>query len=221
MSVLLICCFIFAICIIVYLFISYNLSNNTLIVTKNLNEINAPIKITNQPNSTRSAIAVWIYITSWNKLTEKEIFKLPGKYRLYLEAKLPILHAEIFTTGGKKNITITLNFPIQKWTYITLSMDNAFIDCYIDGKLIKSIQLEDPQDKNTTPSLYIGGDPAVLHDIVLNNIKRWIEPQTPQSIYNEYISGNGNYFFSNSFAAYGLQLQLLKNNVASGTLTFF
>jgi hypothetical protein len=190
-------------------------------VTKNLNEINVPIKITNQPNSTRSAIGVWIYITSWNKLVEKEILQLPGKYRLYLEDKLPILHAEIYTTGGKKNITITLNFPIQKWTYITLSMDNAFIDCYIDGKLIKSIQLETPQGNNTAPTLFIGGNPPVMHDIVLNNIKRWMEPQTPQNIYNEYIRGNGNYFFSNSFAAYGLQLQLLKNNVAEGSLTFF
>lgn len=202
------------------MYISFNTANK-LIVTKNLNEPNVPIKITNQPNSTRSAIAVWIYVTSWNKLVEKEIFQLPGKYRLYLEAKLPILHAEIYTTGVKKDITITLNFPIQKWTYITLSMDNAFIDCYIDGKLIKSIQLEAPQSSNTDPTLLIGGNPSVMHDIVLNNLKRWIEPQTPQSIYNEYISGNGNYFFSNSFASYGLQLHLLKNNVASGTLTFF
>ena len=202
------------------MYISFNTANK-LIVTKNLNEPNVPIKITNQPNSTRSAIAVWIYVTSWNKLVEKEIFQLPGKYRLYLEAKLPILHAEIYTTGVKKDITITLNFPIQKWTYITLSMDNAFIDCYIDGKLIKSIQLEAPQSSNTDPTLLIGGNPSVMHDIVLNNLKRWIEPQTPQSIYNEYISGNGNYFFSNSCASYGLQLHLLKNNVASGTLTFF
>jgi hypothetical protein len=220
MSVIFICIIIAIIVVGVYFFISFNTSNK-LIVTKNLNEINAPIKITNQPNGTRSAIAVWIYITSWNKLVEKEILQLPGKYRLYLEAKLPILHADIYTNGETKKITITLNFPIQKWTYITLSMDNAFIDCYIDGKLIKSIQLEDPQGNNTDPLLYIGGKPPVLHDIVVNNIKRWTEPQTPQNIYNEYINGNGNYFFSNSFAAYGLQLHLLKNNVATGTLTFF
>lgn len=220
MSGFFICFIIFIVCVGIYLFISFN-TTNKLIVTKNLNEVNPPIKITNQPNSTRSAIAVWIYVTSWNKLLEKEIFQLPGKYRLYLEAKLPILHAEIYTTGAKKDITITLNFPIQKWSYITLSMDNTFIDCYIDGKLIKSIQLEAPQGSNTTPMLSIGGDPPVMHDIVLNNLKRWIEPQTPQNIYNEYIRGNGNFFFSNSFAAYGLQLHLFKNNVSSGTLTFF
>jgi hypothetical protein len=223
-SVILSCIIIFCIVFVIYLFISFNLASTTLVSTKSLNVPNPPIPVTNQPNSTRSTVGVWIYVTTWSTSKEKEIFCLPGKYRVYLDSNSPILYVDIYTTvaSATKKIAVTYNFPIQKWTYVTINLDNSFIDCYLDGKLIKSVQLESPQATNTDPNIYLGGGKTpVLNDIILNNLKRWTIPQTPQNIYDEYLRGNGNYFFSNSFSSYGLNINLLKDNIAAGTLKLF
>jgi hypothetical protein len=40
---------------------------------------------------------------------------------------------------------ITDNFPLQKWVYIIISVDNQYVDAYLDGKLIQSHRFYIPQ----------------------------------------------------------------------------
>ena len=44
--------------------------------------------------------------------------------------------------GNPTVVKLTQNFPLKKWTYVTISVDNSYIDSDIDGKLIRSIKLE-------------------------------------------------------------------------------
>jgi hypothetical protein len=113
---------------------------------------------------------------------------------------------------------MTYNFPIQKWTQVCVSLDNAFVDCYIDGKFVKSVQLLSPQATNEDANMYLGGNPAGSNDILLSTIKRWTVTQSPNNIYSEYLRGNGNYFFSSSLSAYGLNLSAIKDKISTGSL---
>jgi hypothetical protein len=60
-------------------------------------------------------------------------------------------------------ILITDNYPIQKWCYIVISVDSAFIDCYLDGKLVLSQKtyLPNPVPGAQNQNLY----PAMPPDI--------------------------------------------------------
>jgi Concanavalin A-like lectin/glucanases superfamily len=202
---------------IVYSFIANGVRSNVLSTAMDLNSKNPAIKI-DQPNATRSTISVWIKVVSWNTVREKVIYLLPGKVKLYLSATSPTLAVDIYTSTVTKTIVITYNFPIQKWTQICVTLDNAFVDCYVDGKFVKSIQLLSPQATNDDENIYVGGKPAGLNDILISTLKRYLVPQTPSNIYNEYLRGNGNYFFSNSFSSYGINLSLIRDNISSGSL---
>ena len=47
------------------------------------------------------------------------------------------------STGDTYSNTIEVvnNFPLQKWVYILISYDNNICDIYLDGKMVKSVQL--------------------------------------------------------------------------------
>jgi Concanavalin A-like lectin/glucanases superfamily len=210
-------------CIILFLvaFLIYRLvvsgTSKVLAKSTDLNVTNPAIKI-DQPNATRSTIGVWIKVVSWNTVREKVILLIPNKMKLYLSATSPTLSVDIYTSTVTKTIVMTYNFPIQKWTQVCVSLDNAFVDCYIDGKFVKSVQLLSPQATNEDANMYLGGNPAGINDILLSTIKRWTVTQSPNNIYSEYLRGNGNYFFSNSLSAYGLNLSAIKDNISTGSL---
>lgn len=176
-----------------------------------------PIIIYKKINTTKSTISLWVYINSWNSLEEKIILYLPGKYKLYLSTIAPILSLQIYTNKGVKNIIITNDFPIQKWSQISINFDNLFVDCYLEGKLLKSIQLDSLQSDSSGNMLYIGKS----HDILLNDLKRWTLSQSSQSIYNDYLRGQGGNFLFNTISSYGISLNIIKNNIITNTMQLY
>lgn len=111
----------------------------------------------------------------------------------------PVLTAMVGTPGTIPNIiTITNNFPIQKWVYVTVAVDTIYVDCYIDGKLVISSPLKTQITQSVqNPSItfvspLICSPPVVQNpDIHLTKLTRWDYPLDPQSVYNEYSAGNG------------------------------
>jgi hypothetical protein len=210
---------ILAVVTIFLLFILSNYFSNsatTLTSTTNLNSINSSIKITSNPNATRYALGVWIYVNSWTNLQEKLIYEYPGKIKLYLDTSSPTLNLSIGSDSQPTSTTITHNFPIQKWTYVNVSIDNTYADLYIDGKLVKSIQLNALQTATNSPSINMG----VGNDIMISKFKRWTNPLSPQDVWNEYRKGNGN-MIRNFISSYGLDVNLMKNHATAATFTLF
>ena len=61
---------------------------------------------------------------------------------LYLDKTTPTLYCYIQqTTADVGPIPITTNFPIQSWVYVSISVQGNYVDLYLQGKLVKSIQL--------------------------------------------------------------------------------
>jgi Concanavalin A-like lectin/glucanases superfamily len=126
--------------ILIYVLYSYftNVST-TLQAQASLNLQVSPISSLNNATGSRYAYGIWIYINTWNSTVAHNIFSRQSNLRLYLDQYAPILKLDInMSTGPAQTMVITDNFPLQKWTNIIVSVDNQYVDAYVDGKLIQS-----------------------------------------------------------------------------------
>jgi hypothetical protein len=183
--------------------------------------------------STRYAYGVWVYIDSWDpSQTTKDIFYrnkvaasgsgsgyIPERsdIRLYLERNTPTLKCDFYTnispTQPTETITITTNFPIQKWTYVIISVDNKIVDCYIDGKLVTSQQLKN-QPIVTDSDIFVGNFNAHLA-----KFQKMSSPVDPQTAWTNYMAGNGGNSFKKMFSSYGVDVSFKKDNVEQQKFT--
>lgn len=176
--------------------------------------------------------AVWVYVNSWNS-SKKVIFSRSGDLALYLDETSPSLFCDISITPlatdpkdgsynaskllncpASQTITITKNFPIQKWVYVIISMDSTgFSDIYLDGKLVKSVKLMNfrptlPGPPGTDQPIVIGS--AAPFDAYVSQFIRYVYTMDPQTAWNLYLYGNN----SNSlFSQYHVDISLSKNGI--------
>ena len=204
---------------LLFILLKYFSNNSTKLVKQSsLLTSNAVIPVTSSPSSTRYAFGIWVYVKSWNN-NVKTIFEFPGKMKLYLDASAPTLCVSIETNVGSPTVMkLTQNFPLQKWTYITISVDNSYIDAYLDGKLVKSIKIEGIQSDYTEANVYLGGKVNTPSDIQVSNFLRWANALTPQDVWKEFVKGNGGSWMKTVFSQYGLDLNLKKDTSIAATL---
>ncbi len=125
---------------------------------------------------------------------------------LKLDPTKPSLLLEYAATGNvKKEITVTDDFPLQTWVHIIVSVQGKYIDAYVNGKLIKSIN-----DNVNTPSgssaLIYGKFPAYLA-----KLERTTKATDPQTAWDEYTKGNGDNPLKKYMANLGLDVVFSKD----------
>jgi len=178
-----------------------------------LNKSNPPIandSIVNPP-STSFTYGMWVYVNNWSPGI-KEIIKAANsdnsvKFRIYLDSNSPTLNVDIYTTdptSSTKTVLITNNFPIQRWVYIVVSVEGSVVDCYLDGKLVKSQQLTYLPNMGTTYTIQYG-----RFDAYLTKFYRNASPSDPQTVWSNYMAGNG--FSANYGPGYGFSFVLTKD----------
>jgi Concanavalin A-like lectin/glucanases superfamily len=219
----------FVIILLYVLYIYYRSSSAIASSLVNLNGSNAAVQITDNPNTYQYSFGVWVYVNSWDNSNQKPIFTIPNQINVYFDKTSPTLYVDIAQNCAAGNgnvntatapIIITDNFPIQKWTYVAIVADNFFIDLYVDGKMVKSVKLNCMQSVPSTAntSVYLGGNPAITSDIMLTRFYRWSYVLAPQDIWKQYLSGNG---VSSSFATYGINVDVMRNNQLQNTIKLF
>lgn len=186
---------IIVIVLIYFLYTLYVSKTSSIVQLVNLNNQNPSINYNSlvNANSTRYAYGTWIYINTWDNTKQKTIISRGNDFKLYLDTLTPTLKCNIKNTSdtnfnSSNDIIITSNFPIQKWTYVIISIDNQIVDCYLDGKLVKSTQLSYvPAISQQNISMGDSNNP----DIFLAMLNRWATPIDPQTAWNYYLQGNG------------------------------
>jgi hypothetical protein len=158
---------------------------------------------------------------------------------VYFDSNKPILHCGIKTQAkdsGKVSenscplgpgtctdtfdVIITDNFTLQRWVYLVISVDNLFVDLYLDGKLVKSVKMVNLpyQDNLNIVSVNISEADAkkkastvfgYLPGFMLAKFQRWETPLDPQSVWNYYMQGNGQ---GGSGSKYKVNLDFVKDN---------
>lgn len=209
-----------------FLYVNYVTTSTVLNPLVNLNNKSIDIEYKDlvKRDSTRYSYGVWIYVNSWSSGNIKTIISRgPSSgdantdFILYLDQTTPTLRCMINDTSKMKTISsdsivITNNFPIQKWTYVIVSVDNQIIDFYLDGKLVLSKKINYipfVSDKNIS----LGNDKP--NDIFLANVVRTPNPIDPQTAWNSYLSGNG----QNNNSNMNIKLAVLQDNVEQKQFT--
>jgi len=175
------------------------------------------------------AHGIWLYVQNWDPSAQKTIFYRPNNIKLYLDQNAPTLKCDIWlASGSTQTITITNTFALQKWVYIIISVDNQFVDCYLDGKLVISQQIPPPKQPvdSTTSPLYLGnsGTPNFSAGVAGISIgsgwsanalifTRWTNAVDPQMAWEWYMKGNGKSKFASLFGSYGINYSVLKDNI--------
>lgn len=191
----------------------------------NLNNTNASVNIKDNASSYQYSVGAWVYVNSWNNNNVKPILSVPNQFKLYLDKTSPTLYFDISqncTSGQPPSppMVVTDNFPLQRWTYVTIVVDNYFVDMYLDGKLMQSMKLKCMQSvpTNTTSAIYLGGSPTIINDIMMTKVYRWSYVLGTQDVWKNYIAGNG---VSTSFSTYGMEIDILKNNEVQNEIRIF
>ena len=189
------------------------------------------------PTNTRYAYGIWVYINSWDINANKTIFSRKDNLKLYLDKSSPTLKLDMtmsnstVATPVNETLTVTDNFPIQKWCHIIVSVDNQFVDVYMDGKLVKSKRFYTVTSSGTTSMgnmpktpgditvpVFLGNSdvsvqPFSSFDAYAAMFKRWTGPVDPQTAWSSYMDGNGGNSLSKTLSSYGINVAILKDNV--------
>jgi hypothetical protein len=208
--------------LVYYLYVNYIGAVKTMAKSADLNSVQPTITNIDKPANLNYSYGVWLYVNSWNNSSTKTIFGRTNNIRLYLEQNTPTLKCDITTTSNQnETIIITDNYPLQKWVYIIVSVDGRIVDCYINGKLVKSQKLSN----DTTQPGDVVTSPIVMgnFDATLANLTRTITPMDPQTAWNNYnkgngMSGSGGLF---SMSSYGANLSLIKDSIQFSNIKLF
>jgi hypothetical protein len=189
-------------------------------------------KLDNATSPSRT-YSIWVYVNTWTSNSKyKMIFGREGDIVLYLDkansklkCKIKPIGSDITAVNGTqtnasqldKIIDITNDFPIQKWVFVTVVIDAANIaDYYLDGKLVKSVKLEDVLVSTSNPIKYGG-----TNDTWIAKFKRTPKTLGPQDVWNMYAKENPGSNLSSAIGNYNVNLSILKDNAVSSSLSLF
>lgn len=176
------------------------------------------------PNSTRYYYECWVFVESNFPTDSSNVIFNRGNY---LSLVLTGSTLSLYTNGSVNNATgiydiskpsggapgaeiakITTSFPFQKWVQIIISVDGNLVDIYLDGKLIKTFTGANIATDSTT-DITVGNKFTVGK---LNQFSYWPNTMDPQTAWNKYIQGNGQYGFGNYFNKFKVDMALSRNN---------
>jgi len=237
--------------LLVYILYVYYYRSANAITPKQISLLNSNPYIDNStiknPASVNFAYGAWIYVNTWSS-NRKTLFYLSGNssvrsgvnlyatdsatasfpdFSVGLDATDPKLYCTMGTKsdGSPFKVLLTNNFPIQKWTYVVVSVDGKIMDCYLDGKLVVSTQLDSVTSYNMTISnlakdnIYLGDcDASNKNDIFITMLNRWDHPLDPKTVWQNYLNGNGTGTFASN---YKVELQVSNNDVKESSLQLF
>ena len=132
-----------------------------------------------------------------------------------IDGAAPKLSVEYSSNQAKKEHLITDNLPLQTWVHLIVSIDNTFVDVYMNGKLIKSFK--DTIDAPSSTSNLVYGQV----NCYLAKLTRTTNATDPQTAWDSYSAGNGENPLVKYLASFGLSVTLQKNNQDYSKITVF
>jgi hypothetical protein len=177
--------------------------------------INVPADKINY-NGQKYAYGFWIYVNNYSggktllqRIKPADSSSYEPSLKVYLPGSTPTLKVDIETTASSEpteTIDVTNNFPIQKWVHVVVSKEGQIVDVYIDGKLVKSHMLSGtPEDIDIAEQLSSSAFSAFMA-----RLKIWKHGLNPQTVYDEYMKGNGQ---SGMITGYGVDVSVLRDNI--------
>jgi hypothetical protein len=182
------------------------------------------------PASLSYSYSVWIYMSSWNTGTKKNVFRRKLETastfspEVYLDSqdnqlKVGIQYSSTNASGTSSgtNITSVTNIPIQTWTNIIVSLNSRVLDVYVNGKLMKTSII--PGD----PISYKTGDVELTPSTSFTGYtSRFIyspNPMGPEDAWNTYKNGPSGNILMTFLNQYKIKLSFLKGSEDVASIT--
>jgi hypothetical protein len=183
-----------------------------------------------KPNAGDFTYGIWIYVNKWIEPTpggtEDIIFKRADEMTLKFSSGGGM---KIFPrTGDNPNmsstgpIKVTDNFPIQKWVYVTIVSQQNNMDVYLDGKMVKSIQMKGKIapgiDTNGLAANGIDfGRGTLPMNTTISKFTRFTYSMNPQDVWTEYMKGNGSNGLTKAAGDMNVNLSVMKDGIVSSS----
>ena len=216
-----------AVVILLYTIFYFMNGKDSLATKMDLQQIQPDIAVDKltKPESVKYSFELWTYVYGSNDPS------IQGKYFFSREAasigkiniglKMGLTTPSLILEYNKKDSTnstpvvITDNFPLQTWQHVIVSVDNNYIDVYLNGKLVKSIKDATIETPSTTSPVSFSKTPFKTY---LAKFTRTITPTDPQTAWNNYLSGNGENPLKNLMGNYGVSMAFKKDGQDAYTL---
>jgi len=117
------------------------------------------------------------------------------------------------TGAGQDKIVVTNNFPLQKWTYFAINVNGDLVEAYLNGKLVKTVQLDPGTiSKPSSKKNLIVGDATLTGYITqLIRVSSIIDAGT---VWKKYLQGNGlTNTFARYFMPYNINMTITKDDI--------
>jgi hypothetical protein len=182
------------------------------------------VKDIQEPSSRKYSYEMWIYVFNFEGNDEYIISRESTSTStdiknigIKLDSSAPKLILEYTTKSGNSvPVTITDNFPLQTWVHLIVSVDDTYVDTYMNGKLIKSIQDKELATPSSSSSIEYG-----VTNCYLAKLSRTVSPTDPQTAWDKYSAGNGENPMAKYLSSFGLSMTLQKNNQDYSKVTLF
>ena len=109
-----------------------------------------------------------------------------------------------FYNSGTTPVVTVPNFPLQRWVYVVISVDNKLVDIYLDGKLIRSVKSSSTITAPTAQSIFKFG----TGDIYIAGMNRTATVTDSNTVFKNYMQGNAGL----KLPGYSISLDFLKNS---------
>jgi len=186
-----------------------------------------PIDKIPDPSSRKYSYEMWVYVFNFQGSSQYIISRgsvanaTKKNIGIRLDGSSPKLMLDYTATAtgtpsAQKSVSITDNFPLQTWAHLIVSVDDKYIDVYMNGKLIKSIQDANIDTPSPTAIIEYG-----ITNCYLAKLSRTSMATDPQTAWNNYTAGNGENPMAKYLSSFGLSMTLQKNNQDYSKVTLF
>lgn len=213
--------------VVLYYFLN---SDGTTVLSNKIDLSTDQVALTKEqipdPASAKYSYEMWLYVYNFDGqphyIISRDSKSSTGSKNIgiKLDGAVPKLSLEYTgtttATPVAKTVPITDNFPLQTWVHLIVSIDGTFIDIYMNGKLVKSINdptIEKPSDVN-------GINYGKL-SCYLAKLSKTSTPTDPQTAWDKYSAGNGENPMSKYLSSFGLSMTLKKNNQDYSNIKLF
>jgi hypothetical protein len=175
-----------------------------------------------KPGSANYYYSVWVYVNTWDT-NAKTLFSYGSAgniQSLTLDSNYPKLKFNYYASGSKY-IEITSTFPIQKWVHVGVSKSGSIIDCYLDGKLVKSYQQDGTILNPDAKSSITFGNSTNKNDIFLSKFQRSPNALDPRTAWRLYLIGPGTGVPMASEYNYNLSMSVIKDDIVQKTYKLY
>ena len=209
--------------IVIYYFFTF-MTNNSL--TAGLQPLNTPLSWTydklKNPASLQYSYQAWLFITAKPDSETSILFRgddaSSKEFDVSLDTNLNLLVKAKVSTTMQTVMKVMGAFPLQKWVYLVVNVRQKNIEAYINGKLVKTVNVSGLDGPSMLAGLTAGSKTLQGYLTKLTRLPEVLDAKTVQA---KYLSGNGLNNAITSMIPYGLTFTITNGQSASRVVKIF